>query len=231
MTTTKRTFHPIPKRAGLVHQTGETEPTNVGAEAAANNDQDQESKGQAEERQTEPNAWPRETKPVATNGRLFIVPIWRCWQHLKRSPRTLLLTSFLFTGVVVWLACAYVFPFGRWVAIHWQAGEARVLTYHFDVGHGSRASMFVTQYYDGKAIVIEYPGGDVSKPAVYALSDLSTTKDIVSPLVLLETTTGNKPEKPDLMVRIDGKPVAYRLSNLGDRFGPSLAATPGRTNT
>jgi hypothetical protein len=159
-------------------------------------------------------------QPEASNP----APCWSIfspmgWPRFKSRPLVLLLTGMLIMLALALIGTLIVLPFVNNITRHWQAGEAGVSHFHIDVGHGGQ-SRFLTQYYQGQAIIIEFVGGDASRSQVYALQAASNQPNL-SRLVFLSTRLVNpsgKPEKPDLLVEVEGFAGAAVLYNTGTSF-------------
>jgi len=113
----------------------------------------------------------------------------------------------------------YVLPFVAEVNDHWTYGDARMTQYDANVGHGG-SSHFLAEYWHGRIVVIEFPGGNVNHAQVYTLLMTSTT-DQTHRSVTLSVRSVNphgSPGKPDLVVSVTGFSASVVFYNTGNAF-------------
>ncbi|BCL79381.1 hypothetical protein ccbrp13_18460 [Ktedonobacteria bacterium brp13] len=95
------------------------------------------------------------------------------------------------------------------------------------VGHneqGSTASHFIAQNLHGRILVIEMPGGDVTKARVYTGPQLYGKDDDLIP-VTLQFQDVNHDGRPDMIVEFKDTRLIY--ANDGTGFRPASAADDG----
>jgi hypothetical protein len=113
----------------------------------------------------------------------------------------------------------YVLPFVAEVHDQWTYGDARLTQYDANVGHGG-SSHFLAEYWHGRIVVIEFPGGNVNHAQVYTLLMTSTT-DQTHRSVTLSLRVVNphgSPGKPDLVVSVTGFSASVVFYNTGNAF-------------
>lgn len=155
------------------------------------------------------------TQPIPRARLLFLLFLWHLWLRLSLRSRTWLVSGMGLMLVLYLFGSLVVLPFGISVYTHWRGGEAHVLVYELNVGHKG-TSTFLTQYYHGQAVVIEYPGGKMENPRMYIIA--ASSPDPNQPLITLSIQPGKQTGKPDVLVTIEGNPIIYRLVNTGERF-------------
>ena len=141
-------------------------------------------------------------------------------QHVH--PHWLVYVGGLFMiGIIGWLAITILGSLWQSKLDDWTYGMPR--TYQVDavVGHNDSASNpshFIAQNLRGQVIVVEYPGGDVSKARSYSITTLPGNDTY--PPVRLAFQSVNHDGKLDLLVLIGdpGSQVTVILYNTGSQF-------------
>ncbi len=105
---------------------------------------------------------------------------------------------------------------------NWQYGTPRTFQTDAVVGHGDSAahpSHFIAMNLDGEIVVVEFPGGDVSKARSYSITTLPGGDSYPPVSVAFKDTTGDG--RLDLVVQIGdpGSVVQVVLLNNGSQFG------------
>ena len=132
---------------------------------------------------------------------------------------------FLSIAVIGWLAISILGALWQSKLDDWTYGNPR--TYQTDavVGHGDSAanpSHFIAENLHGQIIVVEYPGGDVSKARSYSITTLPGNDSY--PPVRLTFKDVNGDGKPDMVIDIGdpGTQVQIVLFNNGSQFVAKL---------
>jgi hypothetical protein len=138
---------------------------------------------------------------------------------------------------LLWLGIFALFLISGWIGLNfvttWYQGVQDDLTYgkqrHFEinavVGHGdspANPSHFTAENNNGQIIVIELPGGNVSKAKIYQIETIPGNTG--NPPVKLSFTDMNGDGKLDMIVQIgDGSAMIYlTLLNNGSEFVSKL---------
>jgi hypothetical protein len=101
---------------------------------------------------------------------------------------------------------------------HWNTGEARVWQHDFNVGHAGGSSHFLTQYYQGRVLVIEVLNTNPISDHTYVLPCQFLTPPPAPPIITLEERDLNGDHKPDLLVHVEGISSPIPLYNDGQVF-------------
>ena len=124
-------------------------------------------------------------------------------------------------GITGWLAISVLGAWWQAKQDDWTYGNPR--TYQTDavVGHGDSAnnpSHFIAQNLKGEIVVIEYPGGDVSKARSYVITTLPGDDGYSPVRLVFRDLTGNG--RLDMLVQIGdpGSQVQVILYNNGQQF-------------
>jgi hypothetical protein len=122
----------------------------------------------------------------------------------------------------LWVGTTYVLPYVSNRLDHWQYGTARIAHYDLAVGHDG-ISHFVTEFYHGNAVIIEFAGGSLAHAYVYSLvvTGPSDTTPRVVTLSVAYDMPHVTPGKPDLQVSITGIALSRVLYNTGNAFSLS----------
>ena len=124
-------------------------------------------------------------------------------------------------GITGWLAITVLGAWWQAKQDDWTYGNPR--TYQTDavVGHGDSAntpSHFIAQNLKGEIVVLEYPGGDVSKARSYVITTLPGDDGYAPVRLVFRDLTGNG--RLDMLVQIGdpGSQVQVILYNNGQQF-------------
>jgi hypothetical protein len=142
------------------------------------------------------------------------------WHMCITRPKVMLVVGMSTMFLLWFLTFQVIAPWVQSQVNHWQTGDARIARYRIDVGHAG-VSEFVTQYYRGQVVIIEFVGGDTKNTRLYTLP-VSLGNDNTPHLVTLQTRQINpegKSDKPDLLIIIEGNPgTTPLLYNNGTAF-------------
>lgn len=128
----------------------------------------------------------------------------------------------LFIVLVYTIGTLLVVPFMHQQVDQWHTGDARVSTCDLTVGHHGK-SHFLTQFWQGKAVIIEFVGGNTANAHTYTLL-VTTTADHTKRVITLQPAVVNQqgePGKSDLILHITGLAISPVLYNTGDGFATS----------
>lgn len=143
-------------------------------------------------------------------------------QATRRRVHWLVYVGLLFmVGIIGWLTITILGAWWQAKQDDWTYGMPRTYQTDVVVGHGDSASHpshFIAQNLNGEIVVIEYPGGDVSKARSYVITTLPGD-DGYSP-VRLAFRDVNGDGKLDMLVQIGdpGSQVQVILYNNGQQF-------------
>jgi hypothetical protein len=143
-------------------------------------------------------------------------------QVTRRRVHWLVYVGLLFmVGIIGWLAITILGAWWQAKQDDWTYGMPRTYQTDVVVGHddsASHPSHFIAQNLNGEIVVIEYPGGDVSKARSYVITTLPGD-DGYSP-VRLSFRDVNGDRKLDMLVQIGdpGSQVQVILYNNGQQF-------------
>jgi len=127
--------------------------------------------------------------------------------------------------VLGWIALNVVTNWYQGVQNDWTYGQQRHFEINTVVGHGdsqTNPSHFTAENNNGQIIVIELPGGNVSKAKIYQIE--TVPENTGNPPVRLSFQDMNGDGKPDMLVQIgDGSAILYvTLFNNGTQFVSKL---------
>ena len=143
-------------------------------------------------------------------------------QVTRRRVHWLVYVGLLFmVGIIGWLAITILGAWWQAKQDDWQYGMPR--TYQTDavVGHNDSASNpshFIAENLRGQIIVIEYPGGNVSKAHAYIITTLPGDDGYSPVRLVFKDLTGNG--RLDMLVQIgdSGSQLQVILYNNGQQF-------------
>ncbi len=131
----------------------------------------------------------------------------------------------MIVALVGWLAISMLGMWWQGVQDDWTYGKLR--TYQTDavVGHGDSPgspSHFIAQNLNGKIVIVEYPGSDVSKARSYSITTLPGQDSY--PPVTVKFQDVNRDGKPDMAISIgdSGSVLQIVLFNNGSQFVAKL---------
>jgi hypothetical protein len=132
---------------------------------------------------------------------------------------------FLTLLILGWLGLNYVTSWYQGVQNDWTFGKQRHFELNAVVGHldsQTNPSHFTAENTNGEIIVIELPGGNVSKAKIYQIETVPNNTG--NPPVKLSFQDMNGDGKPDMLVAIgDGSATLYiTLWNNGSEFVSKL---------
>jgi hypothetical protein len=127
--------------------------------------------------------------------------------------------------VLGWIGLNAVTNWYQGIQNDWTYGQQRHFEINAVVGHGdsqTNPSHFTAENNIGQIIVIELPGGNVSKAKIYQIE--TVPGNVGNPPVKLSFQDMNADGKPDMLVQIgDGSAVLYvTLFNNGTQFVSKL---------
>ena len=127
--------------------------------------------------------------------------------------------------VLGWIGLNVVTSWYQGVQNDWTYGQQRHFEINAIVGHGdsqTNPSHFTAENINGQIIVIELPGGNVSKAKIYQIETIPGNAG--NPPVKLSFQDMNGDGKPDMLVQIgDGAAILYvTLFNNGTEFVSKL---------
>lgn len=143
-------------------------------------------------------------------------------QAARRQVHWLVYVGVLFmVGIIGWLAFTIVGDWWQTKQDDWTYGMPRTYQTDVVVGHSDSASNpshFIAENLRGQIIVVEYPGGDVSKARSYSITTLPGNDSY--PPVRLAFEDVNKDGKLDMLVQIGdpGSQIQVILYNNGQQF-------------
>ncbi len=165
---------------------------------------------------------PTRQRPVYTDE--IEVPIQQVRSGKRLHPVAWLglFGMFLILG---WIGLNYATAWYQGVQDDWTYGTQRHFEINYVVGHSDSAahpSHFTAENNNGEIIVIELPGGDVSKAKIYQIETVPNNTG--NPPVKLSFTDMNGDGKPNMIVQIgDGSAMLYvTLLNNGSQFVSKL---------
>jgi hypothetical protein len=121
------------------------------------------------------------------------------------------------SALLAWFCMTTVLPFFQNTSDQWHTGDGRLSYYQLNVGHNG-TSDFITQYYNGHVVVIEFPGGDPQKAHIFS-SKVALNNVNGNPTVNLYIDPQSNHQKPDVLVFVEGFSASVmRLHNTGDSF-------------
>ncbi len=131
----------------------------------------------------------------------------------------------MIVALVGWLVLTMLGAWWQSKQDDWTYGNPR--TYQTDavVGHGdstSNPSHFIAENLRGQIVVVEYPGGDVSKARSYSITTLPGNDSY--PPVTVKFQNVNQDSKPDMVINIGdpGTVLQIVLFNNGSQFVAKL---------
>lgn len=140
----------------------------------------------------------------------------------RRQVHWLVYVGLLFmVGIIGWLAFTILGDWWQTKQDDWQYGNPHTYQTDVVVGHSDSASNpshFIAENLRGQIIVVEYPGGDVSKARSYSITTLPGNDSY--PPVRLAFKDVNGDGKLDMLVQIGdpGSQVQVILYNNGQQF-------------
>lgn len=128
-----------------------------------------------------------------------------------------LLIGMAISALLAWFCMTIVLPFFQNTSDQWHTGDGRLSYYQLNVGHNG-TSDFITQYYKGYVVVIEFPGGDPQKGHIFS-SKVALNNTTSDPTVNVYIDPESNPHNPDVLVFVEGFSASVmRLHNTGDGF-------------
>lgn len=155
-------------------------------------------------------------------------------QPVQRRPGRLYWALFLGIGLLVMLIGYVGFSaLSAWWQVHTDDGTyGRPRTFQIDavVGHGDSAqhpSHFIAINLNGHIIIVEIPGGDISRSVIYSGGVLVGNNDDLTP-VTLSFADANHDGKVDMLVHIADQTIIFL--NNGSKFVPPPNLVSGESN-
>lgn len=115
--------------------------------------------------------------------------------------------------------CSVVLPLYTNIVDRWSYGEARISQFDCECGHNG-TSHFIAQYYQKQVVLIEFPQNHPERATVYTVhlsmngNDTPRTVTLSAAYINLHGKKGH----PDLVVQVEGLPLAAILYNTGNGF-------------
>ena len=126
----------------------------------------------------------------------------------------------MFIMIIGWLSFSALSSWWSVQVDDWHYGRPRTAQYDAVVGHNDsqqNPSHFIAMNLHGKVIVIEFPGGDVSRTKVYVVLQLfGSGQDLAAVTLSFEDRNGDG--KPDLNIHIEGSDQVIVFRNDGKEF-------------